>query len=311
MLEARADDGGSARSKLLVFTTCYNERDNIAPLIDQIAAAVPAADILVVDDNSPDGTWQIIQSKSEQYPQLRSVMRPRKLGIGSAHKYALFYAMREGYATLVTMDADFSHNPKEIPALLQAHGENVFVTGSRYCPGGSSDYTGMRDVVSRIGNVLARLALNLELRELTTYFRVFDVASIRRLPLRHVSASGYSYGVQLIYYLRKTGVELREVPIHFVDRKGGSSKMPRVQILISAVDLLVLALRRLNLFRDLEPDTIVDCACAGCGDRVLAMKSIGARSRPAASGRGADTPPVFVCLRCGLQQTPPNLSAGR
>jgi hypothetical protein len=207
------------------------------------------------------------------------------------------------------MDADFSHNPKEIPALLRAHDENVFVTGSRYCPGGSSDYTGMRNVVSRIGNVLARLALNLELRELTTYFRVFDVASIRRLPLRHVSASGYSYGVQLIYYLRKTGVELREVPIHFVDRKGGSSKMPRVQILISAVDLLVLALRRLNLFRDLEPDTIVDCACAGCGDRVLAMKSMGTRSRP--GGRGADKPPVFVCLRCGLQQTPPNLSAGR
>jgi dolichol-phosphate mannosyltransferase len=294
MSAERTAGGGSEQSKVLVFTTCYNERENIDLLIDQIAEAVPAADILVVDDNSPDGTWDIIQAKAARYPQLRSVMRPRKLGIGSAHKYALFYAMREGYDTLVTMDADFSHDPKKIPDLLRAHGKNVFVTGSRYCPGGSSDYTGYRDTVSRLGNILARRALNVELRELTTYFRVFDVDSLRTLALRHVKASGYSYGVQLIYYLRKAGVELREVPIHFVDRNRGASKIPRMQILMSAADLLVLTLRRLNFFRDLKPDPLVDAACVNCDDRALAAVTAG-------------DPPVFVCLRCGVQQTPDRL----
>jgi dolichol-phosphate mannosyltransferase len=291
-----AGGSGSKKPKLLIFTTCYNECENIDPLIDQIAQTVPSADILVVDDNSPDGTWQIIQAKAERYPQLRAVMRPRKLGVGSAHKYALFYAMREGYETLVTMDADFSHDPKSIPRLLRAHGKNVFVTGSRYCTGGSSDYIGYRDIVSRAGNIAARWALGVELRELTTYFRVFDVESLRKLPLRLVNASGYSYGVQLIYYLRKAGVELREVPIHFADRNRGASKIPRMQILASAFDLLALALQRLNIFRDLAPDAFVDEACADCRDRVLAA-------------RRAGEPPEFVCLRCGLEQTPRSVLA--
>lgn len=313
MLDGQVVGGGPGASKVLVFTTCYNERENIGPLIDQIVEAVPFADILVVDDNSPDGTWEIVQSKG--HAQLRSIMRPRKLGIGSAHKYALLYAMREGYETLVTMDADFSHDPRKIPELLRARGKNVFVTGSRYCPGGTCDYKGYRNVVSRAGNIVARWALSVDLRELTTYFRVFDVNSLRALPLRHVKASGYSYGVQLIYYLRKAGVQLREVPIHFTDRSRGSSKIPRMQILVSAADLLILTLSRLNVFRDLTPDVFVNDACANCHDRVLALKYMG-RSTETVSFEGQDTAadrsgrtagrrnaPVFECLRCGLQQT--------
>ena len=315
MIDQQPIGAGERASKVLVFTTCYNERDNIGPLIDQIAEAVPSADILVVDDNSPDGTWQIIQSKAKNYAQLRSIMRPRKLGIGSAHKYSLLYAMREGYDTLVTMDADFSHDPRTIPELLRASGKNIFVTGSRYCPGGTCDYKGYRKIVSRAGNIAARRALGVHLSELTTYFRVFDVNSLRALPLRRVKASGYSYGVQLIYYLRKSGVRLREVPIHFADRSRGSSKIPRMQILASAVDLLMLALSRLNVSRDMTPDIFVNDTCADCGDRVLAVKYAGGHS---ASGRSAvqDTAtrragrvagrgdaPVFECLRCGLQQT--------
>jgi dolichol-phosphate mannosyltransferase len=304
-------------SDLLVFTTCYNEKENIGRLIDQIVGQLPHADILVVDDNSPDGTWEVIQEKVPTYPQLRSVKRPRKLGIGSAHKYALFYAMREDYKTLVTMDADFSHDPKYLPEILKAHGPNRFVTGSRYCEGGSSDYKGYRDVVSRIGNVAARLALGVKLKELTTYYRVFDVESLRRLPLRRVKASGYSYGVQLVYYLRRAGIELREVPIHFTDRTHGASKIPRMQILHSALDLFKLALNRLLVFRDLDPDTFVEDACPNCGDRVLAMKHRGTRDRASieqgiagAAGYQCTSvgtrsyPPVFTCLACGLEQVP-------
>jgi dolichol-phosphate mannosyltransferase len=281
-------------SNLLIFTTCYNEHDNIGPLIDQIVEQLPHADILVVDDNSPDRTWDVILDKTKAYKQLTAIQRPRKLGIGSAHKYAIFYALREGYETLITMDADFSHDPKHLPELLAAHAENNFVTGSRYCEGGTSDYKGYRNFVSRLGNIAARIALNVKLKELTTFYRVFDVRSLRHLPLRYINADGYSYGVQIIYYLRKSGVELREVPIHFVDRTRGKSKIPRIQILLSAFDLLKLAAKRLKFARDLSPDVFVDDVCINCGDRVLAMQN-------------RDDPPgskSYKCLRCNTEQVP-------
>jgi dolichol-phosphate mannosyltransferase len=311
--ERRATSG-----RTLIFVACYNERENIGRLLDGIVGAVPGADVLVVEDSSPDGTWDLLMDKRREYPQLACVQRPRKLGIGSAHKYALFYAMRKRYQTLVTMDADFSHDPAAIPSLLASHDRNAFVTGSRYCEGGSSDYEGYRDFVSRLGNFLARHTLGVRLRELTTYFRVFDVATIARLPLRRIAAGGYSYGVQLIYYLRKAGVELREMPIHFVDRTHGKSKIPRMQILWSALDLTRLGLERMNPFRDLQPDYLVGDACSNCGDRVLAMKRFGRRPlaavgteacagayRPARAGRSR--PPVYTCLRCGLEQVPASL----
>jgi dolichol-phosphate mannosyltransferase len=304
-------------SDLLVFTACYNEHDNIGLLLDRIVEELPNADILVVDDSSPDGTWDVIIEKSKTYMQIIPVQRPRKLGIGSAHKYALLFAIRENYETLITMDADFSHDPKYLPALLRAHGENIFVTGSRYCEGGSSDYKGYRNIISRLGNIAARLALGVRLRELTTYFRVFDVKSLRRLPLRRVNADGYSYGVQLIYYLRKRGVDLQEVPIHFVDRTRGASKIPRIQILLSAIDLVKLAAKRFKPARDLSRDTFVNDACANCGDRVLAMKHFGsctgvakqheARAYCCTSVGRRIYPPVFTCLRCGMQQVPGSL----
>ena len=313
------------QGRTLIFIACYNERENIGLLIDQVASVVPGADILVVDDSSPDGTWEVLQEKKREHPQLICVQRPSKLGIGSAHKYALFYAMREGYKTVVTMDADFSHDPRDIPALLAAHGPKAFVTGSRYCEGGKSDYTGYRNFVSRIGNIAARWVLGVRLRELTTYFRVFDVDDLRRLPLRRISADGYSYGVQLIYYLRKLGVELREVPIHFVDRTRGASKIPRVQILWSALDLAKMGAKRLNPLRDLQPDHFTWDACANCGDRVLAMKHFGraSASQPddssssvaayrctsVAGGRGY--PAVYICLHCGLAQVPASAVPGQ
>jgi Methyltransferase domain/Glycosyl transferase family 2 len=308
-------------SKLLIFTACYNERDNIRLLIEQIFEVAHDADILIVDDSSPDGTWDVILELQKTYPRLFAVRRPGKRGIGSAHKYALVYAMREGYDVLLTMDADFSHDPKSIPALLESGGSNVFVTGSRYCKGGRSDYSGYRNAVSRLGNFAARHLLNLRIQELTTYFRVFDVASLRRLPLRYVRSEGYSYGVQLVYYLRRHGVELREVPIHFVDRLHGTSKIPRLQILMSAFDLIRMAgTRVLKIGHELSPDISVADRCVSCGDRVLAMKFAGSRASPLGSEverarpdvaaynctavGGRSFPPVYTCLNCGLEQVP-------
>ncbi len=303
-------------ARTLVFTACYNERDNIGLIIDQIFTHAPHVHVLVIDDSSPDGTWDVIQGRQALYPNLFGVRRPGKNGIGSAHKYALLYTIRHQYDFLLTMDADFSHQPSSIPALLQAAGPNVFVTGSRYCEGGRCDYSGYRDLVSRAGNVAARIMLNMPIKELTTYFRVFDIASIRQLPLRRIDADGYSYGVQLIYYLRKMGSELQEVPIHFIDRLHGSSKIPKLQILTSAFDLIKLSMTRPFVKRDLSPDQYVDDECVSCGDQALAMRHAGhlwdVKRLDAAAFRCTSVgtrsyPPVYVCLNCGLRQVPGSL----
>ncbi|MBF0529354.1 MAG: glycosyltransferase [Deltaproteobacteria bacterium] len=278
--------------KILIFTTCYNEAANIGPLIDDIAFVAPGADILVIDDSSPDGTWQVVEKKKEQYPQLRAILRPGKLGIGSAHKYAIFYAMREGYDTLLTMDADFSHDPQDIPALLQMSGPDAFVIGSRYCRGGKSDYQGSRAYISRLGNWLARTLLRLEIKELTTYFRVFDVKSLYSLPWRKIKSDGYSYGMQLIYYLSRSGVALKEAPIHFKNRKAGKSKIPKMQVIYSLIDLFHLTVESFWKSVDSSPYVLVDNACAHCKVGILTLKSTGKQLEM----------PVYTCLHCGREQ---------
>ena len=293
-----------ASARVLVFTATYNERDNIGLLIDAIAGVAPHADILVVDDNSPDGTWEVIQERRIKYKQLKGVKRPRKLGIGTAHKYAVLYAIRESYDFLLTMDADFSHHPLYIPLLLNEAGSNVFVTGSRYCKGGSCGYTGYRAIVSRLGNLVARHLLSLPLFELTTYFRVFDVSTLRILPLSRINASGYTYGVQLIYYLKISGVKLKEVPIHFLDRVYGESKIPKLQILLSALDVMRLSFRRPTRLDYSTSGEFIGSSCIHCGDSVLALeiRRTNARFKNALEQR-AGAVPIYRCLNCDQLQT--------
>ena len=277
-------------ARLLVFVPTYNERESISRLIDEIATAVPSADILIVDDNSPDGTWEIFQETRKSLRELNAVRRPRKLGIGSAHKYAMIYAMREGYDVLATLDADFSHPPSALPSLIALSGPNTFVIGSRYCSGGTSDYRGYRAWVSDLGNFAARILLWLPIREVTTSFRVFDVESLRRLPLHQLKSSGYSFPLEVVYLLHRAGVRLREVPIHFEDRHRGQSKIPRLQLLSSGLDLARLALNRLRPL-DLSPDFQPEDACPVCGDRVLALTD------PVGPGHSKRR---YRCLNCGL-----------
>jgi len=236
--------GPPSGGSILVFSATYNEAATIGRLIGEVAVLLPEADHLIVDDSSPDGTGEIVAGLAAADPRIRLVRRPRKSGLSSAHALAQRIAHRDGYARLVTMDADLSHDPGEIPALLAGLDGADFVIGTR-SRGGALEYRGLRRVLSRAANGLARLLLPTGLSEYTNGFRAFSAAAIAALHDRHLSDAGYAYALEQIEVLHRAGLTLTEVPTVFRDRAGGQSKIPRTQVLITTWVLLRLTLGRL------------------------------------------------------------------
>lgn len=233
-------------SKTLIFTATYNEKDNIAELLRDIVQHCPQSDILVVDDGSPDGTGAILDGLAKADPRINVIHRTGKLGLGTAHVAGMEFAKSKGYSQLVTMDADFSHLPGDIPGLLQALPGCDFVIGSRYMPGGYCEYRGYRKFISVAANILARLLLGIKLHEFTTSFRAFDVAFLRSVDLNTIQAKGYSFFLEVVFRLHRAGARMREVPIRFEDRKRGYSKIPKLEIFNGMAKLLRLVLVRIG-----------------------------------------------------------------
>ena len=234
---------------LLVFTATYNEADNIENLVRDVLAACPNAHLLIIDDASPDGTGRLLEQMKQTEARLSVVHRPLKLGLGSAHQLAMLYAMQKGYRTLVTMDADYSHDPAVIPRLVSELAEADFVIGARYAKGGSCDYHGYRKAVSLAANWAARFLLGIPLHEFTTSFRAFRVDFIRRLDLARIRSHGYSFFLESVYRLHQAGARLREIPIHFRDRRAGTSKIPKFEIFVGMHQLIRLVGSRLSRAR--------------------------------------------------------------
>src|SRR6185437_13729185 len=180
-------------NKILVFTATYNEIDNIASLLDAIFAALPACDVLVVDDNSPDKTGDLLDQLQRREPRLQVIHRPRKNGLGTAHKLAVKYALAEKYDALITMDADFSHDPSYLPVMVRELEQAEFVIGSRYVAGGSCEYPLSRVVLSRVANSLARTVLGIPVHETTTSYRGFRRSLLQRMNIDAIRSEGYSY----------------------------------------------------------------------------------------------------------------------
>lgn len=232
-------------NKTLIFTATYNEGENIIPLCTHILGLDPGYDMLVVDDNSPDGTGRLLDQLEAEHSRLSVVHRAGKLGLGSAHELAMQYAEDKHYDALVTMDADFSHNPDDIPRLLKALEGVDFVTGSRYMQGGSCNYSGYRRVVSIWANWGARRLLGIPLHEMTTSFRVFRVDFLRRVDLGEIKSNGYSFFMEIVFRLSRVGARMTEVPICFEDRRAGASKIPPFEIFNGLRHLLYLTWLRL------------------------------------------------------------------
>lgn len=212
--------------RTLVTLATYNEIENLPALVEEIHRVLPDADLLVVDDNSPDGTGEWCDQQSAIDPRLRCLHRTGKLGLGSATIAAIKYALESDYDLFLTLDADWSHDPIYLTELVAAiHNADVAI-GSRYCTGGEIEGWPMsRRIVSRWVNALTHLLLRLPVRDASGAFRAYRVAKLRELPLENLRATGYSYLEELLWMLHRAGATFAEVPITFHERRAGKSKV--------------------------------------------------------------------------------------
>ena len=230
--------------KILVFTATYNEAGNINELINSIILQPTKLDLLIIDDNSPDGTSKIIEKNQEKFSNLYLIKRNGKLGLDTAHREAYEYALKKDYDYLITMDADFSHDPNEIINFINYLDEYSFVIGSRYMEGGKCLMKGRRLILSKYGNLFMKLFLKIDCSEFTTSFRGFNIKKLNNFHLNQVYTNGYSFFMGTIYEIFNRKFSTKEIPITFKDRTKGYSKIPRIEIIRTLFNLLRLKLKR-------------------------------------------------------------------
>jgi dolichol-phosphate mannosyltransferase len=213
-----------ARAVMVIPT--YNEVENLADLLVRLRRSTPDVDVLVVDDSSPDGTGTLADSLAARDPQVRVLHRPEKQGLGAAYGEGFRVALDAGYDLIGEMDADGSHQPEELPRLLAAAADADLVIGSRWVPGGSVlNWPWHRRALSRAGNLYTRVLLGMGVRDATAGFRVFRRETLETVHLDEVQSLGYVFQVELVYRTLRAGLRVREVPIAFVERVRGDSKM--------------------------------------------------------------------------------------
>jgi dolichol-phosphate mannosyltransferase len=228
-------DVRSLERRALVCLPTYDEKDNVGPITEAILAATPDVDILVIDDNSPDGTGQLADAIAAREPRVHVLHRKGKEGLGKAYLAGFAWALSRGYALVLEMDADFSHDPKYLPVMLAASREADLVLGSRNVPGGGTVNWGLlRKIISRGGSLYARTILGLPVRDLTGGFKCFHRRVLEAIDLPTVECSGYAFQIELTYRAIRKGFRVREVPIVFVDRRVGQSKMSK-RIVVEAL----------------------------------------------------------------------------
>jgi glycosyltransferase involved in cell wall biosynthesis len=214
--------------RVLVCIPTYNEADNVEPIVARVRAAVPEVDVLVVDDASPDGTGAIADKLAAADAAVHVLHRTGKDGLGAAYIAAFGWARERGYAVAVEMDADGSHQPEELPRLLAALRTADVALGSRWVPGGEvRNWPTTRRLLSQGGNTYTRVALGLPLRDATGGYRAYRTAVLDELPLDSVASQGYCFQVDLAWQAWRCGFRIVEVPITFVERERGESKMSR------------------------------------------------------------------------------------
>jgi dolichol-phosphate mannosyltransferase len=227
--------------RLLVSIATYNERDNIQPLIADIHRFAPHADVLVVDDNSPDGTGRLADELAAKDPRIKVLHRAGKLGLGTAILTAMRYAIDHDYDLLQNLDADFSHPPRFLPGILAGMDTHDVMIGSRYVKGGGTEnWPLVRLAISRTVNTLVRFLFRMPVRDASGAFRCYRVANLRRTRFDRVISRGYSFQQEVLFRVHQTGARLGEYPIMFENRRHGKSKVNTKEAVRSILTILYL-----------------------------------------------------------------------
>ncbi len=230
--------------EILIFTACYNEVENIEKLIKGIKKCLPTSSILIIDDNSPDKTQHKITELKKEINKLNLIVREKKMGLDTAHKLAYEFAVKHKFNYLITMDADLSHDPNELINFTRNLEKNSFVIGSRYIRGGKCLMKGSRLLMSKLGNIVIKFFSRIDCNEFTTSYRGFNINKLKGFHLNHVKESGYSFFMGTIFEINKRNFNIKEIPITFADREKGISKIPKLEILRTLVNLLIYILKK-------------------------------------------------------------------
>ena len=233
--------------KTLIFTATYNEFENIQNFITAVHNHNPKFDILIIDDNSPDKTYELIEGLKKKISNIFLIKRPHKLGLDTAHKEAYEFALVNNYDYLITMDADLSHDPKEISNFVKHLDTNEFVIGSRYIKDGECHMSKKRLIISKYGNLFIKLILNLNCNEFTTSYRGFNLSKLKNFHLNLIKEKGYSFFMGTVHHICSKKFTYIEIPIVFKDRQKGKSKIPKIEIFRTLINLFRLKLKKLDV----------------------------------------------------------------
>ena len=256
--------------RLLVTLCTFNERENLAQLVAQIHEHAPQADVLVIDDASPDGTGELADELAAADSRVRVLHRAGKAGLGAATVAGFQYGIRKEYHLLLNMDADHSHPPSAVPRLLDAMADADVAIGSRYVAGGRiRGWPLSRHVMSRGVNLLSRRLLGLPVRDCSGAFRCYRVALLRQIDFAAIVAAGYAFEEEILYRCHRAGARFAEVPICFVERQAGTSKVNLREVAVALRDLATLSLENLQrrtVQRALEPSAAISPAQQSAND---------------------------------------------
>lgn len=232
--------------RLLVSLATYNERENLPKLIEGIHAARPDADVLVIDDNSPDGTGKLVDELATKDSRIRAIHRSGKLGLGTAILDAMNFAIRNDYDFLINMDADFSHPPRYLPALVAGMEQYDVMIGSRYVPGGGTrNWPFSRRFISKSVNGVVRLLMGMRVKDASGAYRCYRVSLLKKVRLDRIRSRGYSFQQEVLFRCHKAGARIGETPIIFENRRAGASKVNLKESVRSMSMIVLIGVRNI------------------------------------------------------------------
>ena len=229
--------------KILIFAATYNEAENIGSFIEKILELNIELNLLIIDDNSPDKTWEIVSSYKKENENIILIKREYKQGLDTAHKLAFGYAKEHNYDYLITLDADFSHDPTKIPNFLDELKNKPFVIGSRYIKDGKNEMKLRRYLLSVFANKIIKLVLGMDCDEFTSAYRGFNLNMLKNFDINKVSSKGYSFFMETVYLLHLKGNDIKQIPIRFRDRAKGNSKIPKIELFRTLKNLFFLKIK--------------------------------------------------------------------